>query len=61
MRKEESSQIRDKYPDRIPVVIERARVASHIPLIDKFKYLVPNDLTAYHLAYIVRKRLKFKD
>jgi GABA(A) receptor-associated protein len=61
MRKEESSNIRDRYPDRIPVIIERSNAASQVPLIDKIKYLVPNDLTVYHLSYIVRKRLKFRD
>lgn len=49
LRKEESASIREKFPDRVPVVIERSRVSGKIPLIDKSKYLVPNDLTVYHL------------
>ena len=33
---------------------------SGVPL-DKHKYLVPNDVTIYHLQYILRKRLKITD
>jgi hypothetical protein len=46
----------EKYPDRIPVIVERLST-SFLPLIDKNKYLVPNDLTVYHFVYIIRKRL----
>lgn len=31
---------------------------SALPLLDKFKYLVPIDLTVYHFAFIIRKRIK---
>lgn len=39
-RKEESSKIRDKFPDRIPVICEKAE-KTDIPAINKNKYLVP--------------------
>ena len=43
-RREESQKIRRKYPDRIPVVVEKVSTSS-IPDIDKRKFLVPSDLT----------------
>ena len=43
-RKAEAEKIRQKYDDRIPVIVERAKNAD-IADIDKKKYLVPGDLT----------------
>ncbi|GLT83282.1 hypothetical protein SLE2022_015790 [Rubroshorea leprosula] len=56
-RQAEAARIREKYPDRIPVIVERAE-RSDIPDIDKKKYLVPADLTVGQFVYVVRKRIK---
>ena len=48
-RREESQKIRRKYPDRIPVVVEKVSNSS-IPDIDKRKFLVPSDLTGLSLV-----------
>nr|XP_043620496.1 autophagy-related protein 8C-like isoform X1 [Erigeron canadensis] len=56
-RQAESSRIREKYPDRVPVIVERAE-KTDIPDIDKKKYLVPADLTIGQFVYVVRKRIK---
>jgi GABA(A) receptor-associated protein len=56
-RATESARIRQKYPDRVPVICERAAHAD-IMLIDKKKYLVPTDLTVGQFVYIIRKRMK---
>ncbi|KAF7840623.1 autophagy-related protein 8C [Senna tora] len=56
-RRAESARIREKYPDRIPVIVEKAE-RSDIPDIDKKKYLVPADLTVGQFVYVVRKRIK---
>ena len=47
--------MREKYQDRIPVIVEKAS-GGDIPDIDKKKYLVPTDLTGeihdhHHVAY----------
>ncbi len=60
MRRQESESIRSKFPDRVPIIIEQGNNWNHAPL-DKSKYLVPNDVTIYHLQYILRKRLKLSD
>ncbi|KAH6777255.1 Ubiquitin-like superfamily protein [Perilla frutescens var. frutescens] len=56
-RQVESTRIREKYPDRIPVIVEKAE-RSDVPDIDKKKYLVPADLTVGQFVYVVRKRIK---
>ncbi|XP_021766869.1 autophagy-related protein 8C-like [Chenopodium quinoa] len=55
-RQAEASRIREKYPDRIPVIVEKAE-RTDIPDIDKKKYLVPADLTVGQFVYVVRKRV----
>jgi len=52
-----AQRIRSKYPDRIPVICEKAD-RSDIPDIDKKKYLVPADLTVGQFVYVIRKRIK---
>merc|ERR1712032_869637 len=39
----------------------RESETSKLPDIDKTKYLVPNDLSAYHFNYIIRKRIKLPE
>lgn len=56
-RKQEAERIRQKYPDRIPVICEKAD-RTDIPTIDKKKYLVPSDLTVGQFVYVIRKRIK---
>ncbi|ESR62976.1 hypothetical protein CICLE_v10017176mg [Citrus x clementina] len=53
----ESARIREKYPDRIPVIVEKAE-KTDVPDIDKKKYLVPADLSVGQFVYVVRKRIK---
>jgi GABA(A) receptor-associated protein len=56
-RLSESIRIREKYPDRIPIICEKIN-RTDIPEIDKEKYLVPNDLTIGQFMYVIRKRIK---
>jgi GABA(A) receptor-associated protein len=55
----ESKRIRSKYPDRIPVIVEKAP-DSDVPDIDKARYLTPADLTVGQFVYVIRKRIKLK-
>lgn len=55
VRAKESSKMIEKYPDRIPVIVEPGK---DMPEIDKKKYLVPNDLTIGQFAFVIRKRIK---
>jgi GABA(A) receptor-associated protein len=56
-RLEESTKVRNKYPDRVPVICEK-NPGSGLEMIDKRKYLVPYDLTSTQFLFIIRKRLK---
>ena len=56
----ESSRIRKKYPDRIPIIIEKDEKCKNIPDIDKKKYLVTCDLTIGQFLFVIRKRIKLE-
>lgn len=59
-RLNESNEIIEKYPSRIPLIVEKLENKNDtiIPEIDKNKYLVPEDLTVGQLIYVVKKRIK---
>jgi len=52
----ESKNILNKYPDRIPIIVEKHGDCNLID-IDKSKYLVPKDMTMGQFIYIIRKRI----
>lgn len=55
-RKNEYKKVKNKYPDRIPVILE----GIELPM-NKRKYLVPNDITFSEFTWILRgKKLKLK-
>jgi len=56
-RKKESEKIKKKYPDRIPVIVEKDK-NSELSDIDKHKFLVPSNITSGQFLYIIRKRIK---
>lgn len=58
-RSTEAGRIRKKYPNRVPVICEKAS-RTDIQKIDKTKYLVPADLTVGQFVYVIRKRLDLK-
>lgn len=55
-RRAEGEKIRRKYPDRIPVIVEKAQ-KSRLRDLDKKKYLVPSELTIGQFYFLIRKRL----
>jgi hypothetical protein len=56
-RTAEGRKMLAKYPDRIPVIVERTAKHSG-PVLDKEKYLIPFDLTFQQFAHVLRKRMK---
>ncbi|KAI8791269.1 gamma-aminobutyric acid receptor-associated protein-like 2 [Biomphalaria glabrata] len=56
-RKLESGKIRTKYPERIPVIVEKD-AKSQIATIDKRKFLVPSDISVAQFMWIIRKRIQ---
>ena len=55
-RKQESEGIRRKYPDRIPIILEK--FDSRAPELEKYKYLVPADSNLSLLLLHIRTRVK---
>jgi GABA(A) receptor-associated protein len=55
-RSRESISIQQKFPGRIPIIVERAQ-RSDVPLIDKNKFLCPDTLTVGQFVYVIRRRL----
>jgi GABA(A) receptor-associated protein len=54
----EATKVKQKFPGRIPVIVEKAeRNDSNIPDIDKSKFLVPGDLSFGQFVYVIRKRI----
>ena len=57
-RKNDSETVLAKYPNRVPVIIER--FGFEVPKIDRSKYLVPDDLTMASFMLVIRKRIKLE-
>jgi len=58
-RKEEALNITKKYPDRVPIIVEKYHDCK-LNNIDKCKYLVPKDMTMGQFIYIIRKRIELE-
>jgi len=57
-RREEATRILEKFPERIPIIVEKDPRCKDIPDIDRKKYLVPNNLTMGNFMYVIRQRIK---
>lgn len=55
-RKNNCDTILIKYPDRIPVIVEKDKSSRNLNDIDKNKFLVPYELTLGQLLHIIRQR-----
>ena len=58
-RVKKSQLILEKYPDRVPLIIQPSKNDRDSYPIDKSKYITPRDLTLLQLQQIIRKRVKF--
>ena len=59
-RIKESSRLLGKYPERVPIIIERSENSKHLTLIDKNKFLVPTEISMSQLLWVIRKRMHIK-
>lgn len=58
-RVKKSQLILEKYPDRVPLIIQPSKNDRDSYPIDKSKYITPRDLTLLQLQQIIRKRIRF--
>lgn len=56
-RKEEASGIRAKFPQKVPVIVERYHKERSLPALDKTKFLVPQEITMSQFVTIIRNRM----
>lgn len=57
-RLSESNKVLNKYPERVPVIVEP--LTKDTINIDKNKYIVSKDMTFGQLIYIIRKRINIE-
>jgi len=55
-RKTNCAALMAKYPDRIPIIIEKDAKCRNLNNIDKTKFLVPGELTLGHFLTVIRTR-----
>ena len=53
-RKEEALGIRAKFPQKVPVIVERYHKEKSLPALDKTKFLVPQEITMSQFVTIIR-------
>lgn len=58
-RVKKAQVILEKYPDRVPLIIQPSKTDRVMYPIDKSKYITPRDLTLMQLQQIIRKRIRF--
>ncbi|XP_043723543.1 autophagy-related protein 8i [Telopea speciosissima] len=56
-RSEESQDVLTKYPDRVPVVVEKYS-RTDLPEMEKKKFLVPRDMSVGQFIHILSSRLR---
>lgn len=57
-RIQECVKIRRKYPNRVPIIVDRGTKES--PVIAKNKYIVPIDISIGEFMQIIRKQISLK-
>lgn len=57
---EEANRVLEKYPDKIPIIVNVAAKCNELKPLDKNKYIVPNDMTIGQFIYVVRKKIRLK-
>ena len=56
-RQTESARIMQRFPGRIPIIIEKSNRAADIPDLQKNRYLAPADMTVGQFIYVIRKSI----
>ena len=50
-----------KYPDRLPMIIQKAKNCKILEKLDNNKYLIPKSLNVSQIIYIIRKKIKINE
>ncbi len=60
-RKKRSSSLLSKYPDKIPVILEKSMRDKYLPKMEKTKLLVADDMTVSTVLQLIKKNLKINE
>jgi microtubule-associated protein 1 light chain len=61
MRQKDVMEIKKKHPYKVPLIIERGKNEKVLKMMDKTKFLVPEEITMSQLIAILRKRLEVSE
>jgi len=50
--------IRNRFPTKIPIIVQRFSKENHLPQLDKSKFLVPQEITMSQFLTIIRNRMR---
>ena len=60
-RQAEVASIRQKFPNKVPVIVERYAKEKDLPVLDKTKFLVPEELSMGQFLTIIRNRMSLRN
>jgi hypothetical protein len=60
-RKNKCNSLLAKYPDKIPVILEKSKIDKYLPKIDKSKLLVSQDMTISNIIKLLKSNLKINE
>jgi GABA(A) receptor-associated protein len=57
-RKAYSDKVKIKYPDRVPVIIQKNETLENLPELDNSKYLIPKNFMVNDILALIRKKMQ---
>jgi hypothetical protein len=60
-RKKRSTSLLQKYPDKIPVILEKSLSDKYLPKMDKTKLLVADSMTVASILQLIKSNLKINE